>query len=296
MHIPRVAPPALPMSKKPPYAEPVAAPIQRDATARQATLICAMQSTGRIGKSTSTQVIASWLEFAGIKWTGVDADPEHTNFSEYFMRVDRQPITAAGSLDAIFRNAGRNTPVTLVDFPAGATRMVLDHLETRQTLDALDARGVGLVVLLFGSPDPTAEGSLREVVTALRDRARYVLIRNDARFSSEKFDNSPVGQRLRDRGVPTITLPPLSPLTLREVAGLENQFKRRLTWAEARGHVGTDSHFDLDNVFRRVAAQCEDAAEVLLPDATLIQKRVERMPENERQSLDKFSDPLDFEF
>ena len=259
-------------------------------------MICALQSTGRIGKSTSTQVIASWLEFAGIKWSGVDADPEHTNFSEYFMRVDRQPITTAGSLDTVFRNAGRNNPVTLVDFPAGATRTVLDHLETRQTLDALDARGVGMVVLLFGSPDPTAESSLREVVSALRDRAKYVLIRNDARFSSEKFDASPVAERLRVRGVPTINLPQLSPLTLREVAGLENQFKRRLTWAEARTHVGTDSHFDLDNVFRRVAAQCEDAAAVLLPDPALIQRRVERLPEAERRALDKFSDPLDFEF
>ena len=227
------------MSKKPPFAEPVAAPAESAATARQATMICAMQSTGRIGKSTSTQVIASWLEFAGIRWGGVDADPEHTNFSEYFMRVDRQPITAPGSLDTIFRNAGRNTPVTLVDFPAGATRTVLDHLETRQTLDALDARGVGAGrVLLFGSPDPTAESSLREVVTALRDRAKYVVIRNDARFSSEKFDASPVAERLRARGVPTIRLPQLSPLTLKEVAGLENQFKRRLTWAEARTHVG----------------------------------------------------------
>ena len=124
------------------------------------------------------------------------------------MRVDRQPITAPGSLDSIFRNAGRNTPVTLVDFPAGATRTVLDHLETRQTLDALDARGIGIVVLLFGSPDPTAESSLREVVTALRDRAKYVLIRNDARFSSEKFEASPVGKRLRERDTPTINSPP----------------------------------------------------------------------------------------
>ncbi len=260
------------------------------------TLICALQSTGRIGKSTSIQVIASWLEFAGIRWGGVDADPEHTNFSEYFMRVDRQPVTSAGSLDAIFRQAGKSTPVMLVDFPAGVTRTVLDHLEARQTLDALDARGVRVVVLLFGSPDPTAESSLREVATALRDRVKYVVIRNDARFSSEKFNASPVAERLRTRGVPTIALPQLSPLTLKEVSGLENQFKRRLTWAEAREHVGTDSHFDLDNVFRQVAAQCEDAAGVLLPDAALVQRRVERKVENERRSLDKFSDPLDFEF
>lgn len=286
------------MSKKLSPAEPVpTSPATKPADpAVTATLICALQSTGRIGKSTSIQVIASWLDFAGIKWSGVDADPEHTNFSEYFMRVDPLPVTSPGALDSIFRNAGKAAPVTLIDFPAGMTRTILDHLEARQTLDALGARGVRLVVLLFGSPDPTAEGSLREVATALRDRVKYVLIRNDARFSSEKFNASPVAERLRARGTPTIALPVLSPLTLKEVATLENQFKRRLTWAEARVHVGTDSHFDLDNVFQQVAVQCEDAAGVLLPDVELIQKRVERKPEFARRALDKFSDPLDFEF
>ena len=284
------------MSKKLSTIEAVPPADEPAAPARSSTLICALQSTGRIGKSTSLQVITSWLDFAGIKWGGADADPEHTNFSDYFMRVDRQPITAPSSLDAIFRNAGQNAPVTLVDFPAGATRTVLDHLEARQTLNALDARGVGMVVLLFGSPDPTAESSLRDVVSTLRDRVKYVLIRNDARFSSAKFDASPVAERLRARGTPTIALPMLSPLTLREVAAFETQFKRRLTWAEARDHVGTDSHFDLDNVFRQVAAQCEDAAGVLLPDAGLVRKQIERKPESKRETLDKFSDPLDFEF
>jgi hypothetical protein len=285
------------MSKKLPSAES-ASPLNQPsgAVAKNSTLICALQSTGRIGKSTSLQVITSWLDFAGIKWGGIDADPEHTNFSDYFLRVDRHPINAPGSLDVIFRNAGKTAPVMLVDFPAGATRTVLDHIEARQTLDALDARGVGLTVLLFGSPDPTAESSLREVVTALRQRVKYVIVRNDARFSSAKFDASPAAERLRARGTPTIALPMLSPLTLKEVAALEIQYQRRLTWGEAREYVGTDSHFDLDNVFRQVAAQCEDAASVLLPDAGLVQRRIERKPASERQALDKFSDPLDFEF
>ena len=284
------------MSKKPSTLDPVPVAETTSKVGKSSTLICALQSTGRIGKSTSIQVITSWLDYAGIKWSGADADPEHTNFSDYFMRVDRHPITASSSLDAIFRNAGQSTPVSLVDFPAGATRTVLDHLEARQTLNAFDARGVQMVVLLFGSPDPTAESSLRDVVSTLRDRVKYVLIRNDARFSSAKFDASPVAERLRARGTPTISLPVLSPLTLKEVAGFETQFKRRLTWAEAREYVGTDSHFDLDNVFRQVAAQCEDAAEVLLPDMGLVQRRIERKAESQRESLDKFSDPLDFEF
>ena len=283
------------MNKKPSPVEPAPVPDQPAAPAYNSTLICALQSTGRIGKSTTTQVIASWLDFAGIKWGGTDADPEHTTFSEYFMRVIHHPITTASSLDTIFRHAGK-TPVSLADFPAGSTRTILDHMEARQTLDALDARGVRLVILLFGSPDPTAEASLREAVMALRDRVKYVLIRNDARFSSEKFDASPAAERLRARGAPTISLPVLSPLTLREVSTLENQFKRRLTWAEAREHVGTDSHFDLDNVFHQVAVQCEDAASVLLPDTALIQRRIERKPELARRTVDKFSDPLDFDF
>lgn len=284
------------MSKKPSVADTVPAPDVAETPAKTSTLICALQSTGRIGKSTSLQVITSWLDYAGIKWTGADADPEHTNFSDYFMRVDRHPITISSSLDAIFRNAGQGAPVTLVDFPAGATRIVLDHFEARQTLNALDARGVGVVVLLFGSPDPTAESSLRDVVSTLRDRVKYVLIRNDARFSSAKFDASPVAERLRARGTPTISLPVLSPLTLKEVSSYETQFKRRLTWAEAREYVGTDSHFDLDNVFRQVAAQCEDAAGALLPDAGLVKRQIERKPQTQRESIDKFSDPLDFEF
>ena len=284
------------MNKKISLSEPVPSLDQPVAAAADATLICALQSTGRIGKSTITQVIASWLDYAGIRWSGIDADPEHTTFSEYFMRVGHHPITTPSSLDTIFRNAGKTTPVSLADFPAGSTRTILDHFEARQTLDALDARGVRLVVLLFGSPDPTAEASLRETVLALRDRVKYVLIRNDARFSSEKFDASPAAERLRSRGAPTISLPVLSPLTLREVATLENQFKRRLTWAEAREHVGTDSHFDLDNVFHQVAVQCEDAAGVLLPDTGLIQRRIERKPELARRTVDKFSDPLDFDF
>ena len=49
-------------------------------------------------------------------------------------------------------------------------------------------------------------------------------------------------------------------------------------------------------MFQQVAVQCEDAASVLLPDTGLIQRRIERKPELARRTVDKFSDPLDFEF
>ena len=267
-----------------------------DPAAIQSTIICALQSTGRIGKTTAIQALAYWLDFAGIEWTGVDADPEHRGFSERFGKVAHLPLTKSEALDSIFRFAGKESPVAIVDFPAGATGEVLRHLETHKVLDALDARGARLVVLVFGSPDPTAEASLREVLEALLDRVRYVMIQNDARYSSERFAGSPAAKALRAKGVPTIALPVLSSLTLHEVGAAESKLRRRLALAEAREHVGTDSKLDLDYFCSRVAAQCEEAAGTLLPAEGLIQRRLERSASEPKRAIDKFADPLDFKF
>ena len=262
----------------------------------QATILCALQSTGRIGKTTTLQALAHWLDFAQVEWTGLDADPEHKGFSERFSKVAHLPLTKPEALDSIFRFAGQKSPVAIVDFPAGATTEVLRHMEARNVLDALDARGARLVVLIFGSPDPTAEASLRDVLVALRDRARYVVIQNDARFSSERFAASKAAELLRSKGAPTLVLPALSSLTLREIGEAESKLRRRLALAEAREHVGTDSRLDLDYFCQRVAAQGEEAAETLLPAASLIQRRLERSASAAKRTIDEFADPLDISF
>ena len=103
----------------------------------RSTIICAVQSTGRIGKSTTIQSIASWLEFAGVRWAGVDTDTEHRSFSARFANVAHVAIERADGLDAIFRFAGLKSAVALIDFPAGATTSILAHIQARRVLDAL---------------------------------------------------------------------------------------------------------------------------------------------------------------
>ena len=256
--------------------------------------VCALQSTGRVGKSTALQSLASWLDFAGVPWAGVDADPEHTSFSNAFPSVAHFPLTDADSMERIFRHAA-SRPVCLVDFPAGVTDQVLSHIERRQVLRGFLEKGVRLTVLLFASPDPTAEASLRAVYTALKGKADFVVIRNDARFSATRFEESALARTLAEQGVPTLSLPALSSFTLREVAQAESKLRRRVSLAEARGHVGTDSRLDLDYFINQVWAQWEDSAALIVPDQSLIQQRLERAtePAAKGAAYDEFADPLD---
>ena len=237
--------------------------------------ICALQSTGRVGKSTAIQSLASYLDFAGVTWDGVDADPEHRSFSSAFPDVAHFPLSSPESLDQIFRHAD-SAPVCLADFPAGSTETILDHLKRRQVLTGFAERGVRMTVLLFSSPDPTAEASFRAVFTTLKNQVDFIVVRNDARFSSARFAGSPAGKALAELGAPTVILPALSSLSLREVAQTESKLRRRLSLAEARQHVGTDSRLDLDYFTNQVWAQWEQHAALIVPDAKLIQHRLER--------------------
>ena len=258
--------------------------------------LCALQSTGRVGKSTAIQSLASYLDFAGVPWAGVDADPEHRTFSSAFPDVAHFPLSSPESLDQIFRHAD-SAPVCLVDFPAGSTENILDHLKRRQVLTGFAERGVKMTVLLFSSPDPTAEASFRAVFTTLKGQVDFILVQNDARFSSARFASSPAGKTLAGLGAPTVTLSALSSFSLREVAQAESKLRRRLSLAEARAHVGTDSRLDLDYFTNQVWAQWEQHAALIVPDAKLIQHRLERAtgPATAARgaAYDEFADPLD---
>ncbi len=257
--------------------------------------LCALQSTGRVGKSTAIQSLASYLDFAGVLWAGVDADPEHRTFSSAFANVAHFPLSTPENLDQIFRHAD-TAPVSLVDFPAGSTETILDHLKRRQVLVGFGERGVRMTVLLFASPDPTAEASFRAVFATLKGQVDFILVQNDARFSSVRFASSPAAKALAELGAPTVTLPALSSLSLREVAQAEGKLRRRLPLAEARQHVGTDSRLDLDYFTNQVWAQWEEHADLIVPDPKLILHRLERAVEPANApgaGYDEFADPLD---
>ena len=75
---------------------------------------------------------------------------------------------------------------------------------------------------------------------------------------------------------------------------LENKLKRYLSLDQARQQKELHelSRHELAFLRDRFLVQCEDAAHRLVPDAGIIQKRVERLHEATAEKIDRFSDPF----
>jgi hypothetical protein len=75
---------------------------------------------------------------------------------------------------------------------------------------------------------------------------------------------------------------------------LENKLKRYLSLDQAReqNELHELSRYELEFLRDRFLVQCEDAADCLLSDASLIQRRVERLHEAPAEKIDRFSDPF----
>lgn len=261
-------------------------------------LLTAAQTTGRLGKSTLLTTLATWASFAELPWAGVDADPANRTFSDVLnsrgdARIATLPINQPQSLDAIFRHAN-SAPVCLVDFPAGATDLILQHMEAKRTLEGFAEKGVRMTIFLFASPDETAEASMRDLVSNLRGHADFIVVKNDARFSSERFMRSRAAKTLEEMGAPTITMPSISSFTFRDIQSAEARLQKILALPDAVDHVSIDSRLDIEYFLNSLYRQFEDAGTKLLPPGVRVRNTVPRTEKAEPVRASRFADPLDF--
>jgi hypothetical protein len=101
------------------------------------------QSTGRVGKSTAAEGIITWLRYAGVAYAAYDADGEHRTLSSRYPD-DVEKFDAANSPEEFGRlleQISEDFPVTLVDFPAQATRFLLSSVEHFRMVDIFGRRG-----------------------------------------------------------------------------------------------------------------------------------------------------------
>ena len=76
-------------------------------------IICSLQSTGRIGKSTVAQALISWFGFAGVEFAAIDADGEHQTLSRWYPDiVTRLPFREADDLLPVLK---RRNPTPKID-------------------------------------------------------------------------------------------------------------------------------------------------------------------------------------
>ena len=256
--------------------------------ALRARLVCPLQSTGRVGKSTACEAIVSWAKWAGIDHVPIDADEEHRTLSQRFAaaklmaEVTREPSAFKELVQAV---AGVPAPLMVADFPAQATAFLLEQFEALRALDVLDEAGVKMTVMLFPADDDSAQRSLAAVVRQLGNRVDYLLVRSPARYRTEQFDRSRAAERLAALSVEELYFPALTRSTIEDVAAASRAVGRMLPWAEAMGDLPSASRFELEGWTNKVRAQCEDAARILLPDPGLLKKRVERVATADSKTL-----------
>lgn len=254
----------------------------------RARLVCPLQSTGRVGKSTACEAIVSWAKWAGVDHVPIDTDEEHRTLSQRFAaaklmaEVTREPSAFKELVQAV---AGVPAPLMVVDFPAQATAFLLEQLEALRALDVLDEAGVGMTVMLFPADDDSAQRSLAAVVRQLGSRVDYLLVRSPARYRTDQFDQSKAAERLAALGAEELYFPALTRSTIDDVAAASRAAGRMLPWAEATRELPTASRFELEGWTNKVRVQCEDAARILLPDPGLLKKRVERVATADSKTL-----------
>ena len=241
--------------------------------------ITCFQSSGRIGKSTALEGILAWADFAGVPIAAVDCDAEHLTLSKRFPEAVFVDATKSNDEFLQLILSLPETPLALADFPAQATDFLLKAMESLRVLDALDQRGTRMTILMFAADDPTATASMAKTYRVLGDRVDYLLVKNPARFRSQIFDESPLAEVFRKNEVPVLELPAVTTTTLQQIAAASAQRKKHLTFSEAAKLPGLHQmcRFEIEHFLNRVFVQCEDAAEVLVPDPDLIKNHVTRL-------------------
>ena len=160
------------------------------------------QSTGRVGKSTAAEGIITWLRYAGVAYAAYDADGEHRTLSSRYPDDVEKFDAAANSPEEFSRLLERiseDFPVTLVDFPAQATRFLLSSVKHFRMVEIFGRRGIRPTLLIFAADDPTAMASASQTIGFFDSAADYILIENPARFSSVDFQCAQIGQLVLGR-------------------------------------------------------------------------------------------------
>ena len=257
--------------------------------------IACTQSTGRVGKSTFAEGLISWLRFAGVTFAAIDGDNQHQTLARRYPN-DVDAFNATKSIDDFAKmiQALPPTPVIIVDLPAQATGFLLDASERLQLLDFLEHVGIRPTLLVFTADDPTARESAANTVRFFGDRADYLLLENPARFTSAGFKKTPFAGWFSERNTPTLKIPAITQGTIDAWHSIERKEGKYLSFDEARKHPGIHelSRMELDYVRNRFLVQCEDYADRILPDTSLIKTKVFRMKEVEKVAVSYLDDPF----
>jgi hypothetical protein len=239
-------------------------------------IICSLQSTGRIGKSTVAQALISWFGFAGVEFAAIDADGEHQTLSRWYPDIaTRLPFRETDDLLPVLNEIG-SMPAMLIDYPAQSTQALLSAFAHFQAFDFFESKNTRLTSLIFASDERPAMASAAEIITTFGPRSDYIIVKNPARFQNDIFMHSQLPKMLAEYAAPTIEIGRITRTrtTLEHLDAESAKAKKALTFREAEKLLPPGSIIELQSWRNRLFAQFEDACYLLLP--AKVNKHVER--------------------
>jgi hypothetical protein len=250
-------------------------------------IICSLQSTGRIGKSTVAQALISWFGFAGVEFAAVDADGEHQTLSRWYPDiVTRLPFRETDDLLPILNETG-SMPAMLIDYPAQSTQRLLSAFAHFQAFDFFESKNTRLTSLIFASDERPAMASAAEIISTFGPRSDYIIVKNPARFQSEIFMHSQLPKMLAEYSAPTIEIGRITRTTLDHLDAESAKAKKAITFREAEKLLPAGSVIELQSWRNRLFAQFEDICNLLLQAE--VSKRVERPKSLTTAKVDPYS-------
>jgi len=242
-------------------------------------VLASLISAGRLGKSTVFgDGIIPWLDFAQVPWMAIDGDDVHRTLSQrHPTKIKLTPVKDEATFLMVWKHSG-NAPVEICDLPAQQTPMFLNTFAKYSIVEVLARKGIRLTLFLFATHDDIAAlQSAGMLAKFFGTNVDYVIVENPAVRPVGDFYQSPLAAHLLDRlAAKRLQLPAIDLFTMKEIHELSKKAQRWLSFQDAKNELSDFAETAIEYFQNRIMVQCEDLADLLLPDVSLIKNRCVR--------------------
>lgn len=262
----------------------------------------ALQSKGRIGKSTELLFRAAWLNSRDIEWAGADLDNEHqTFFGKYPFNVELFSIENEKEAINGFSRMVKCFPVNfvnLVDIPAQATSLLFHGMEKTDFFNIVSETGGKVTVFLYAGDDFDTMTSIQRVLEFCGDKVDYVTVLSPSISPIDLFLKSPLLMKMKDLKTSFVRIPFLSDSCRMELQQAAYRLSKTLNFFDIAKNetlpISPFTRFEFQRALKFTGDQYEKVQAILLPDGLRKESLVvstEEVLMDPRQKIRKPVDP-----
>lgn len=234
----------------------------------------ALQSKGRIGKSTELLFRAAWLDSKKIEWNGIDFDGEHqTFFGKYPLSVELFPFEdekeAVNGFSRMVKHFSVNF-VNLIDIRAQTTSLLFYGMERTDFFNIVSETGGKVTVFLYAGDDVDTMTSIQRVLEFCGNKVDYVTVLSPSISPVDLFLKSPLLMKMKDLGTSFVRIPFLSDSCRMELQQASYRSSEPLNFFDIANNetlpISPFTRFEFQRALKFTGDQYEKIQPILLPD------------------------------